>query len=91
MLFKESDQLLSKPGKEPLKDTSRFICHQEMKKGNTCSNYPSIKKMRERIAEVKPVWTKYFTPPRDKDKEIKGYGDGNESEEEEEESEEKEE
>ena len=63
MHFRDSGSLLSNIGKEPLQDIVRFICHQEKKKGDTYSKYSgSMKKMRERIAEVQPVWTKYFSP-----------------------------
>ena len=34
--------------------------------------------MRLRIAEIKPVWTKYFAPPSDEDKDRKDdYGGKN--------------
>ena len=53
----------------------------------------SIKKMRLRIAEVKPVWTKYFASPSEEDKDRKDDdgGKNNESKEAEERSDQKEE
>ena len=52
----------------------------------------SIKKMRLRIAEIKPVWTKYFAPPSDegKDRKDDDGGKNNGSKEAEEGSDEKE-
>ena len=45
-----------------LKDIVRFLCCVENKgKGDSFSKHSgSRKKLKERIAEVEPLWTKYF-------------------------------
>ena len=70
MLYKENGSLLVNLGKEPLQDIVRFLCYREKKKGDTYSKHSSsMKKMRLRISEVQPVWTKYFSHIEDEEEE----------------------
>jgi len=65
--FKEEGSLLTKLDADDLRNLVRFICHVEKKKGGTYSKHSgSKKKMLERIARVKPLWTMYFAPPTTK-------------------------
>ena len=62
MIFCEKGHLLSKLNATELQDIVRYLCCVEKKgKGDTYSNHnKGKKKLTVRIAEVEPVWTKYF-------------------------------
>ena len=56
--------MLDKLNLEELKDSVRCLCYAEKKKGDTFSSHSSGKeKLKLRISQVQPVWTKYFEFP----------------------------
>ena len=70
LIFKKGGSLLSKLDKTELQDIVRFFCSLEKTKGGAYSKHSvSMKKMRERIAMVHPVWTKYVAPPVEEEEE----------------------
>ena len=70
LIFKEGGLLLSKLDKTELQDIVRFLCSVEKTKEDTYSKHSgSMKKMKERITMVQPVWTKYFAPPVEEEEE----------------------
>ena len=62
IVFCEQGHLLDKLSSTELQHIVRFLCCVEKKgKGDTYSSHSgSKKKLKERMAEVQPVWTKYF-------------------------------
>ena len=82
MIFRENGSLLMNLGKEPLQDIVRFLCYHEKKKGDTYTKHSSImKRMRLRISEVQPVWTKYFRPIKEDEESDEEDGESEEEEE----------
>ena len=62
IVFRERGHLLDKSSSTELQHIVRFLCCVEKKgKGDSYSSHAgSKKKLKERMAEVQPVWTKYF-------------------------------
>ena len=62
VIFCEKGHLLDRLTNHELQDIVRFLCCVEKKgKGDSYSSHAgSKKKLKERMAEVQPVWTKYF-------------------------------
>ena len=62
LIFHNKGHLLDKLNISELQDIVRFLCCVESKgKGDTYSSHSvNKKKLKERIAAVQPVWTKYF-------------------------------
>ena len=61
---------LSKLDKTKLQDIMLFLCCVEKIKGDTYSKHSwSNMKIREHIAKVQPVWTKYFVPLAEEEEE----------------------
>ena len=62
VIFGEKGHLLDRLTNHELQDIARFICCVEKKgKGDSYfSHAGNKKKLKERMAEVQPVWTKYF-------------------------------
>ena len=70
LVFKEGGSLLCALRKPELQDIVRFLCCVEKKVGDTYTKHSgSNNKMRQRIAKVSPVWTKYFAPPEEEEEE----------------------
>lgn len=62
LVFCEKSHLLDRLTNPELQDSVRFLCCAEKKgKGDSYSSHSrSKKKLKERMAEVQLVWTKYF-------------------------------
>ena len=62
IIFCEEGNLLDKLSSTKLQHTVRFLyCVEKEGKGDTYSSRSgSKKKLKERMAEVQPVWTNYF-------------------------------
>ena len=64
ILFCPQAHLLNKLNLEELVDVVLYICYVEKKKGDTFASHSSGKeKLKLRMAQVQPVWTKYFEFP----------------------------
>ena len=77
--FCRQGHLLNKLNLEELKDIVRYICCAEKKKGDTFSSHSSGKeKLKLRMAQVQPVWTKYFEFPPAAEEEDSASGEKDE-------------
>lgn len=65
LVYHKKGHLLDKLNMSELQDIVRFLCYVEKKgKGDTYPSHNGSKReLKERIAEVKPLWAKYLELP----------------------------